>query len=333
MRAAPISSKLKASSSASSYIGGVKRNSAATMKTTATKKANASSTTSSLLGTNTRTNTTTTSLNRDSKKQLKVGRIESKVYEIASSRNSRTREALCQSDSRDFAIALHAGGGSDENDDDEDDDKNKMLSKRSMILNQGLKSMKKKSGGGGNGDDNDSSSPQCRSSSIVSSLAVAGRKRKAPPSPTRNEQEEQQRHSPMTWSAGTEDQRNELLSKLKKNAVYEIFREFGNKRSGGVPIVQVQKEYWRRELVGIEDDGDDDNINNKGEQHYQQQQQKENGDTSGITRMSIDEFKVLWKKVKKLLRDDETLATAIDGYKKGDDEVTNNNNYKDTNQH
>ena len=334
MRAAPLS-KSKFKAPISSDGGCVKRKPAATSTSTRTR--------TNSIRTKKATNTTGTSLSSSL-----LGTTTRAATSLTSSRNSRTKEALCQSDSRDFAKAL-AGGDDDDDDDADDDDKNKFLSKRSMILNQGLKLMKKKSGsgsGGVNGDSVDNDIPQIQSSSIVS-LAVTGRKRKAPPSsllgrsssndnctsgeppptslPTRNEQQ-------ITWSTATENQRDELISKLKKNAVYEIFREFGSKRSGGVPVIQVQKEYWRRELVVIDDDNDDNDvsINNNGEQHYQQQE--ENGDI-GITRMSIGEFKVLWKKVKKLLRVDETLITAIDGYKKGGNEVKNNIDNKATNIH
>ncbi|OEU08529.1 hypothetical protein FRACYDRAFT_249420 [Fragilariopsis cylindrus CCMP1102] len=265
MRAAPLSkSKFKAPR------GGVKRKSAATSASTRTR--------TNSIRTKKATNTTGTSLSSSL-----LGTTTRAATSLTSSRNSRTKEALCQSDSRDFAKALAAVTG------------RKRKAPPSSLLGRS------------------SSNNNCTSG-------------EPPPTslPTRNEQQ-------ITWSTATENQRDELISKLKKNAVYEIFREFGSKRSGGVPVIQVQKEYWRRELVVIDDDDDDDDdvsINSNGEQHYQQQE--ENGDI-GITRMSIGEFKVLWKTVKKLLRVDETLITAIDGYKKGGNEVKNNIDNKATN--
>jgi hypothetical protein len=154
-------SSSKSSFSSGGGGGGVKRKSAATSTSTSTR--------TNSIRTKKATDTTGTSLSSSSL----LGTTTCAVTPLTSSRNSRTREALCQSDSRNFAKAL-AGG------DDDDNDKNTFLSKRSMILNQGLKLMEEKGGSGSvNGDGVDNDIPQTRSSSIVSRVGKAGSRRKS----------------------------------------------------------------------------------------------------------------------------------------------------------
>jgi len=258
-------------------------------------------------------------LNFDSRKQFKVSRGGFNIYEKASSRNTRISAASENSDSRDLAIPLNV-------DDSDSDDKNTAASKRSKILKQGMKSMKVHS-----------EQQQLRRSNSVTLLAEAGRKRKAPPPllagddtiidlvddngesstmttnaasssllpTTRNEQQHHQQQQPVIpltlWSSMTKERRDELLTKIKNTFVYEAFRQFGNGKNHELSIKNAQKEYWKRRLV------DSDNDDGKGK-----------GDVT--IRLSKDDFHLVWKEVKKLLKEDDTLTNAISGFNKGKQE-------------
>jgi len=341
MRAAPIVSK---SVPAAAVRGGAKRklSTATTKKSTKSDNAPSSSLLSTLLSseagaTDASASTATTSLNRDSKKQFKVSRIEGKVYEKASSRNKRMRAALGNSDSRDRAIPINV-----DNSDSDNEDKNSAAAKRrSKILKQGLKSMKVHSV-----QQQQQQQQQIRRSDSVTLLAEAGRNRKAPPplhggdefeiAPIDNnnsksstitttnaasssvlpstineqqlhqEQEQQQPVIPLTvWSSMTEEQRTELLTKIKNQFVHEVFRQFGNGQYDQ-SIKQAQKEYWKRRLVDSNFDNGNGNMKDD-----------DDDDESTNIRLSKDDFLLVWKEARKVLKKDDTFENAVKGYNRG----------------
>lgn len=231
------------------------------------------------------TTAATASLNRDNKKQLKVARIEGKVYEKASSRNNRTRQALVNSDNRDCAVAL--GEEAKDDDDEEHKDQDRNAAKRQAILKRGLESIETTSRVGASGDllqtQQRKKQKQQRSSMFVS--VEAGGKKKEPPQLLDVTEEdlfgideemhdinensdadaakqhegkdpEEEEHHPQPVQSLTTMQRRALVDEMKSKFVFEVFKRRANGKSDKEndklfdgPVVKVQKKAWMKRLV------------------------------------------------------------------------------------
>merc|ERR1712238_436155 len=119
-------------------------------------------------------------------------------------------------------------------------------------------------------------------------------------------EEGQQSVIPLTvWSSMTEEQRHELLTKIKNQFVHEVFRQFGNGQYDQ-SIKQAQKEYWKRRLVDSNFDNGNGNMKDD-----------DDDDESTNIRLSKDDFLLVWKEARKLLKKDYTFENAVKGYNRG----------------